>query len=188
MIPPWTVTAMLALTKAYRRSKVRFTQTSGAASSPTFSNSTVIGTTSPGTATVRPRPIVAFTIRGAMTTTDPVAEPVGINPPWAFVYARAAVVFRRVPLPRLAPLRTATSKDHESPGGIPGSRAFTPLGVGVDVPPSEPEESDTYKRPAGRVTFTHRVPAESPEFARSTVMTNASRCGSRTARGSGRWR
>src|SRR2546427_4052917 len=173
MIPPWTVTAMLALTKAYRRSKVRFTQTSGAASSPTFSNSTVIGTMSPGTATVRPRPIVAFTIRGAMTTTDPVAEPVGIIPPWAFVYARAAVVFRRVPLQRLAPLRTATSKDHEAPGGIPGSRAFTPLGVGVDVPPSEPEESDTYKRPAGRGTVTPRGAAQAPGVARAALVTNA---------------
>ena len=84
MAPPCTVTAMLALTKAYRGSTVRFTQTFGAASSPTFSNSTVIGTTSPGTAIVSPRRMVPLTMSGAMTTTEPEADRVGINPPWVF--------------------------------------------------------------------------------------------------------
>ena len=67
------------------------------------------------------------------------------------------------------------SKDHEAPPGMAGSSTFTPPGVGVEVPLREPEESETYESPEGRLTFTQRVPAESPEFVRLTVITNACR-------------
>ena len=109
IVPPWTVTAMLAPTNAKRGSRVRFTHTSRAGSSPTFAKSTVAETMSPGTASNLSRRSVAFVTRGEMTTTARAVPPGGIIPPRAFVYSRVAVVVRTVPRGSPGRLRTPTS-------------------------------------------------------------------------------
>ena len=66
------------------------------------------------------------------------------------------------------------SNDHEAPFGMFVSQTLTPLPDGVDVPPRDPDVSDTYDDPRARVAFTQRVDAASPMFASAIVIVNVS--------------